>query len=124
VLIVDDEKDARDLVASLLIAAGARVDTASSTAEALAQLEAEPPDALLTDIGMPAADGYTLIREVRRREADSGRHLPAAAITAYAGDRDRERALAAGFDCHIAKPISRSAIVEAVLSMRQQRNEA
>lgn len=116
-LVVDDEDDARDLIATILTTAGADVRTASSTREALLHVETSRPDVLLADIGMPSADGYTLIREVRTREATSGQHLPAAAVTSYAGDHDRERALAAGFDRHVPKPITPAAIVDAVLSM-------
>ncbi|MCA1562806.1 MAG: MASE1 domain-containing protein [Acidobacteria bacterium] len=117
-LVVDDNEDARELIATILTTAGAHVQTASSVSEALRHFEASPPDVLLADIGMPGADGYALIREIRRREAHSGLHLSAAAITAYAANPDRERALAAGFDRHVAKPIRPAAIVEAVLSMR------
>jgi CheY-like chemotaxis protein len=124
VLVVDDEEDARELIATILTAAGARVKTASSVADALRQLDVERPDALLADIGMPGADGYALIQEVRRRDADSARHLPAAAITAYAGDRDRERVITAGFDCHVPKPISGSAIVDAILSICPDRGRS
>lgn len=116
-LVVDDDEDTRELMAMILTKAGAIVQTASSVPEALRHLDASRPDVLLADICMPGADGYALIREVRRREAQTGQHLPASAITAYAGRRDRERALAAGFDRHVAKPISPSAIVEAVRSM-------
>jgi PAS domain S-box-containing protein len=123
-LVVDDEEDARELIAAILKDAGAAVQTASSVSDALQKLDVARPDALLADIGMPDADGYALIREVRRRDARSGRHLPAAAITAYAGDHDRNRAVAAGFDHHVPKPISRAAIVAAVMSMCQGRNQA
>jgi CheY-like chemotaxis protein len=116
-LVVDDEEDARDLIAAILTRAGANVQTASSVREALEHLDASRPDVLLADVSMPGADGYALIREVRRREAETGQRLPAAAITAYGGKQDRERALAAGFDRHLAKPIIPAAIVEAVLSM-------
>jgi CheY-like chemotaxis protein len=116
-LVVDDEEDARELIATILTTAGANVRTAASVREALRHLDASRPDVLLADIGMPGTDGYSLIREVRRREAQTGQRLPAAAITAYAGTQDRERALAAGFDRHVPKPISPAAIVEAVLSM-------
>ena len=116
-LVVDDEEDACELLATILTRAGARVKTASSVSEALQQLDATPPDVLLADIGMPVTDGYALIREVRRREAHTEQHLPAVAITAYAGNVDRERALAAGFDQHLSKPINPAAVLEAVLSM-------
>ena len=123
-LVVDDEEDARGLLATILTTAGANVQTASSAREALQHLDASPPDVLLADIGMRGADGYALIREVRRREARTGQRLPAAAITAYARNEDRERALEAGFDRHVPKPISPAAIVAAVLSMRSDSDEA
>jgi len=124
VLVVDDEEDARELMVAILTSAGAQVATASSVPEALRQLDAARPDVLLSDVGMPGADGYTLIREVRKRDEQSGRHLPAAAITAYAGNHDRERALAAGFDGHLAKPVSRSAILDLILSLCGTPNRA
>jgi CheY-like chemotaxis protein len=114
---VDDEEDARQLMATILRSAGAEVRTASSVDEALRELDAAPADVLLADLGMPGADGYALIREVRRRGALTGRHLPAAAITAYSGMHDRARALEAGFDRHVSKPISPDAILEAVVSL-------
>jgi PAS domain S-box-containing protein len=123
-LVVDDEEDARELIATILTTAGANVRTASSVREALQQLDLSPPDVLLADIGMPGADGYVLIREVRRREAQTGLRLPAAAITAYAGNFDRERALAAGFDRHLPKPIRPAAIVAAVHSLCSGSDEA
>ena len=123
-LVVDDEEDARGLIATILTTAGANVQTASSVREALLHLDATPPDVLLADIGMRGADGYALIREVRRREARTGQRLPAAAITAYARREDRERALEAGFDRHVPKPISPAAIVAAVLSMCSGSDEA
>ena len=123
-LVVDDNEDARDLIATILTNAGANVQTASSVPEALRQLEVSPPDVLLADIGMPGADGYSLIREVRRRETQSGQRLSAAAITAYAGKHDRERALAAGFDHHVSKPISPAEIVDVVRSMCGGADEA
>jgi PAS domain S-box-containing protein len=121
-LVVDDEPDARELMAVILTAAGATVDTAASAAEALWHLDTSWPDVLLADIGMPGTDGYGLIRQVRARERQGRRHLPAAAITAYVGALDRERALEAGFDHHIPKPIDPSNIVTTVMSMRQRRS--
>jgi PAS domain S-box-containing protein len=124
VLVVDDQEDARDLMTMILTAAGAQVEVASSVADALRHLDAARPDVLLADIGMPGADGYVLIGEVRKRDTRSGHHLPAAAITAYAAAQDRQRVIAAGFDLHVPKPISRSAIVEAVLSICPDPNRA
>ena len=117
VLVVDDEQDARELLVMILTAAGARVETASSVTDALQQLDSSRPDVLLADIGMPGSDGHALIREVRTREAGALPRLPAAAITAYANNVDRERALAAGFDRHVAKPIDSATVVGAVLSI-------
>ena len=116
-LVVDDEEDARELIATVLRTAGATVQTAATVGEALRYLEMSPADVLLADLAMPGTDGYVLIREVRRREAQSGRHLRAAAITAYASAADRTRALAAGFDRHLSKPIGPLAVLEAVRSM-------
>ena len=116
-LVVDDEQDARVLLATVLKRAGATVRTASTVSEALMDLDASRPDVLLADIAMPGEDGYSLIREIRRREARGGPHLPAAAITAYAGSQDRERALEAGFDCHVSKPIVPAQFVQTVVSL-------
>ena len=113
-LVVDDEADARDLLAAILSAAGAEVRTAASVREALLRLDEAWPDILLADIGMPGEDGYALIREIRSREAESAVRLPAAALTAYAGSHDRERALHEGFDWHFAKPIDPAEIVESI----------
>jgi CheY-like chemotaxis protein len=116
-LVVDDHADARDLLKTILTSVGAHVDTAGSVGDALDKIEVTRPNVLLADIGMPGADGYALIREIRSRDALTGEHLPAAAITAYVSEGDREKALAAGFDCHVPKPVSRSTIVSAVLSI-------
>jgi PAS domain S-box-containing protein len=116
-LVVDDEEDARVLLSTVLKRAGATVKTASTVREALILLDTSRPDVLLADVGMPGEDGYSLIREIRRREAREGRHLPAAAITAYAGSEDRERALEAGFDCHVSKPVVPAQFVRTVVSL-------
>ena len=96
-LVVDDDADTRELIAAILGSAGAVVQTASSVSEALQYLQADQFDVLLADIGMPGLDGYALIREVRASEIGTDRHLAAAAITAYAGHFDRERALSYWF---------------------------
>ena len=113
-LVVEDEEDSRELLAAILAAAGASVRTASCAADALRQLDQQRPDVLLADIGMPGMDGFDLIREIRAREMQTGDRLPAAAITAYTADSDRQRALAAGFDRHVSKPVTPAAVVEAV----------
>ncbi len=122
-LIVDDDDDSLQLLAAILTTAGAVVQTASSVGDALRYLDTSRPDVLLADIGMPGTDGYALIREVRRGEAQGRQHLPAAAITAYASSQDRERALAAGFDRHLSKPIDPATIVDVVLSMCSSAND-
>ena len=120
-LVVDDDADTRQLIAVILGSAGAVVQTASSVSEAWRHLKVSQFDVLLADIGMPGVDGYAFIREVRESEIGTDRHLPVAAVTAYAGHLDRERALAAGFDRHIAKPISPEEVIDAVLSLCNRR---
>ena len=114
VLVVEDEADTRDMVAFALTAAGAEVKTAGRAIEALNTLEGWTPDVLVSDIGMPGVDGYAFIGEVRRREADSGGRLPAVALTAYAGVEDQRRAVAAGFQTHLAKPLDPAEMVAVV----------
>jgi CheY-like chemotaxis protein len=105
ILVVDDEKDTRELVATLLQEGKARVSTAASAAQALELLSREPPELIISDIGMPEMDGYALIREVRTRAPEQGGRVPAVALTAYARQEDRAAALRAGFDSHVAKPL-------------------
>jgi PAS domain S-box-containing protein len=114
VLVVDDEPDARELVKRLLLDCSARAFTASSAAEALSLLESEEPDVLVSDIGMPEADGYELLRMIRAREAAGGRRLPAIALTAFARAEDRVRALRAGFVAHVAKPVEPSELLATI----------
>lgn len=105
VLVVDDEVDARELVAFILEAAGARVDLAASTAEALEILETSQPDLIVADIGMPVEDGYALLRRVRAMPGRDAASLPALALTAYARAEDRHQAFSAGFQSHVTKPV-------------------
>ena len=112
VLVVDDDADARDLMRLAFEQAGARVTTAGSAAEALAALAVTKVDALVSDIAMPGTDGYDLIKAVR---ADArGTAIPAVALTAYARVEDRQRALRAGFQLHVAKPIDPVSVIHAV----------
>jgi len=115
VLVVDDEEDARDLLTHVLEHFGAHALAASSATEALAAIAAQEFDVLLSDLGMPHQDGYQLIRTLREREA--GGHLPAIALSAYATVEDAERALKAGFDRHIAKPVDAARLVAQVASL-------
>jgi PAS domain S-box-containing protein len=117
VLLVEDEADTRDLLATALARYGAAVTTAASTAEALELLETLRPDVLVTDIAMPGADGYELIRRLRARSTAQGRDVPAVALTAHARPEDRARALAAGFQAHLAKPVEPAALARVVASL-------
>ena len=105
VLVVDDEPDARTLVEAVLRQYGADVRAAGSAQEAFQELQRWRPDVLVADIGMPVEDGYSLLRRVRALSAAEGGSIPAAALTAYAQHEDRERAFAAGFQEHVAKPV-------------------
>ena len=116
-LAIDDHQDTRELMVAILTAAGAVVETFASVADGLRRLEVLQPDAVLADIGMPGADGYDLIRELRRRDAGNGSRLPVAAITAYVSEEDRRRILAAGFDSHVPKPFDATILVAAVLAI-------
>lgn len=124
VLVVDDDEDAREILATVLVQAGATVAKAADTAEALAHLEHEVPTILLSDIGMPGQDGYAFIRELRRREPDKGGRVPAVALTAYARSDDRFRALASGFQMHIAKPVEVSELLAIVANLAKQGSSA
>jgi signal transduction histidine kinase len=111
VLFVDDEEDARELLAHVLGDAGALVRTAASAAEAMSLLERERFDVLVSDIGMPGEDGYSLMRRVVAAGAAGQRMPPGVALTAFSSAQDRERALAAGFKTHLPKPLDAHALI-------------
>ena len=113
VLVVDDEADSRDLISLMLEEAGASPTVACSAAQALETIDAVSPDVLVTDIGMSEQDGYDLLRALRERNPRAA-DVPVVAVTAYARLEDRERALAAGFDAHIAKPIARQELISTI----------
>ncbi len=117
VLIVDDERDARELVKRVLEAAEATVFTASSAQEGFEALKREQPTVLLSDIGMPGEDGYALITKVRALPAEQGGNVSAGALTAFARSEDRRRALMAGFQMHIPKPIEAAELLAVVASL-------
>jgi CheY-like chemotaxis protein len=117
VLVVDDEADVRDLVTTLLEQCGVIVEDASSVAEAWKAIERRMPDVLISDIGMPSEDGYSLIRRVRALPVAEGGALPAASLTAYAGIEDRRRAMMAGFNMHLPKPVDPSELVAVVANL-------
>ena len=115
VLVVDDEPDNRQFLVAAIEQLGATATAAASAAEAIDLLQQSPPNILVSDIGMPVEDGYSLIRKVRSSELGTAKRLPAVALTAYASEQDRDRAIAAGYDEHLAKPIN-SALFAAVLA--------
>jgi signal transduction histidine kinase/ActR/RegA family two-component response regulator len=106
VLLVEDDKDTREFLIHMLEQCGGEIRAASSVAEAIKAIEEFKPDVLVSDIEMPEEDGYDLIRRVRELEGKTGARLPAAALTAYARSEDRMRALRAGFQTHIPKPVN------------------
>lgn len=114
ILVVDDEVDARDLFAMVLRSTRAKVSTAGSVDEALKVFVDDRPDLLVSDIGMPIQDGYSLIRQVRMLSPDAGGNIPAVALTAFTGAEHRARALAAGFTVHLPKPVDPDRLIEVV----------
>ncbi len=120
VLAVDDEADALALVSEVLQAAGALVSTATSADDALKSLEAEVPDVVIADLGMPHVDGFQFIDRVRRHHNAGVRGVPAAALTAYARSEDRTKALSAGFQIHLAKPIDPAELVTTIASLARR----
>lgn len=123
VLVVEDVADARELVADVLSAHGAHVLMADSARSALELLQTERPDVLVSDIGMPEMDGYQLIAEVRLRGL-SDRVLPAVALTAFASAADRQRAISAGFQAHVAKPLIVTELVSTLAEVMQRHDRA
>ena len=113
-LVVDDDADTRDLLATALRGEGAEVTTVASVAEALAALEQRRPDVLISDISMPGDDGYALVRRLRALQGTSGRSIPALALTAHARPEDSELAFLAGFEAHVPKPVSPDELAQAI----------
>jgi PAS domain S-box-containing protein len=121
VLVVDDEPDARRLILTVLERHGASVVAVASAREALAAFDREPPDVLISDIGMPDEDGFALIRQVRARTIEQGGGIPAAAVSAYVGEENRRQSLAAGFQLHVAKPVDPEELIEVVRNLAEAR---
>ncbi|WP_413200072.1 response regulator [Nostoc piscinale] len=115
VLVVDDDDDSRFYVTTVLETDGANVVAVTSAAAALEALMALQPEVLVCDIAMPEEDGYTLIRKVRSLKPDQGGRIPAIALTAYGDTEDRIRALEAGFQTHVAKPVDPNELVAIVV---------
>jgi CheY-like chemotaxis protein len=117
VLVVDDEEDTRVLLRMVLERCGASVTAVSSAQEALAALKQSRPDVLVSDLGMPEEDGYSLIKKVRALSAEDGGQTPAAALTAYARVEDRLKVLNSGFQIHIPKPVEPIELVTVVANL-------
>jgi PAS domain S-box-containing protein len=120
VLVVDDQADARGYLTVALQQCGAEVVTAASAREALDALQRRHPDVLVSDIGMPGEDGFALIEKVRALDPASGGRVPAVALTAYARNEDRTRALMAGYDMHLPKPVDPHTLADAVRQVLQR----
>ena len=114
VLIVDDEPDARELLRVMLSSSSARITEADSAAEALRVYSEDRPDIILADVAMPGQDGYSLIRAIRSLAGGEGGHVRAIAISAYARREDRQRALKAGFNEHVSKPVQPDDVYDAI----------
>jgi CheY-like chemotaxis protein len=123
VLVVDDEDDARSLIERLLMDCNARVTTAASADDAMSALTRDTPDILISDIGMPGEDGYVLIRRVREL-VDRNVTIPAIALTAYARTEDRVKAIRAGFQLHLSKPVEPRELIAMVKSLARRYSAA
>ena len=123
ILVVDDQADARDLIKRVLEDCSGDVLTAANAEEALALVESARPDVLISDIGMPGADGFQLLKSVRALGPERGGKVPAIALTAFARSEDRTRALRAGFLVHVSKPVDPSELVATVASVARRLEE-
>jgi signal transduction histidine kinase/ActR/RegA family two-component response regulator len=121
-LVVDNDVDARSLLNLVLEACGAKVTTAATAAEAFDLLEQLKPDLLISDIEMPDEDGYSLIRKVRSLDAKLGAPIPCVALTAHAKSEDRNQALSAGFQAHVAKPVATHELIEVISTLIKRSN--
>jgi signal transduction histidine kinase/CheY-like chemotaxis protein len=117
VLLVDDELETREIISTVVERTGAEVKSCTSAREALTELVEWRPDVILSDIAMPDEDGYSFINRVRSLPQNEGGNTPAAALTAYARDEDRRKALAAGYQMHIAKPIGAGQLVTMIAKL-------
>jgi CheY-like chemotaxis protein len=119
ILIVDDETDAREMMVAMLENFGATVNALAGADEAIALLQSGGFDAdvLVSDVGMPGTDGFELIRSIRKLDSPKTRALPAIAVTAYANPEDRVKALVAGYQNHIPKPVDSAALAAAIVQL-------
>jgi CheY-like chemotaxis protein len=117
VLVVEDERDTRQILAFILEQSGAAVVAASSFDEALKVYQEIEPSVLVSDIAMPDFNGYALITRIREEDKKRGRLTPAIALTAYTSDADRQQALSAGFQKYVGKPFEPARLIEAILDL-------
>src|SRR6267378_262973 len=117
VLVVEDEKDTRELLKILLEAEGGLVTITASVQEALFAYDQSRPDVIVADIGMPDYNGYTLIGKIRARDRERGNLTPAIALTAYATAMDRDTVLSAGFQLHMAKPFDPDRLISVIADL-------
>ncbi len=120
ILVVDDDPDNRDLLVVALSASGADVIAAQCADEALKAFKYFKPDVLVSDLGMPGEDGYSLIHQIRMLEAEQGSNTPAIALSGYARESDRDKAISAGFGLHLSKPVDFTQLVEAIANLSKQ----
>lgn len=119
ILLVEDNEDAREMITLILKQYQAQIVAVESVREALKAYQREQPDILISDISMPLQDGYELIQEIRGSQ-DSKSSLPAIALTAHASEEDREKAIAAGFDLHLPKPIDATQLIDSLLKLARK----
>lgn len=124
ILVVEDDPDARELMVAVLEQRGARVSSAESVARAFELLESSTPDLIISDIAMPEEDGVAFVRRLRARPSDRGGETPAIAVSAYVANADRTRALAAGFDRYLFKPVDFDELCVTIRSLIEQRAKA
>jgi PAS domain S-box-containing protein len=121
ILVVEDDADTQELLKTVLQRHGAAVAIVSSGTDAVSEIESGKPDVIISDIGMAGENGYELIRKIRSMDPDNGGRIPAIALTAYAGATDRRRALLAGFQTHLAKPVEPDDLLAVILSLTFQK---
>lgn len=123
VLVVDDDLDTLEILQLMLSQYGAEVRTSDSSANAFETLLDWKPSVIVSDIGMPVEDGYTLIGKIRDLSPKQGGHIPAVALTAYVSDGDKLQALAAGFQTHISKPVEPIFLAETLAALAKRSSE-
>ena len=116
-LVVEDEADGREMLVALFEESGAHVSAAGTAREPREILERAIPDVVVCDVGLPGEDGHELMSRIRALGAEKGSRVPALALTAYVGSEDRLKALAAGFDMHVAKPAAPAELVAIVAAL-------